>query len=123
MKYGGASQSAYNLLRCSGANGTHALQWAAVGTAGKAFDVSAAEGSKIRIVLSAAAKFRFSANSTVTTFSATDNAAFPGEPTAAPLLPADLYERDVPVLSDGEQKIWLIVGTVSGTVDVGIELA
>lgn len=123
MKYGGASQGAYNLLRCSGANGTHALQWSAVGTAGKAFDVSAAEGSKIRIVLSAAAKFRFSADSTVTTFSATDNAAFPGEPTAAPLLPADLYERDVPVLSDGEQKIWLIVGTVSGTVDVGIELA
>ena len=59
MKYGGASDSAYNLIRCSGANATHALQWAAVGTSGKAFDVTAAAGSKIRIVLSAAAKFRF----------------------------------------------------------------
>ena len=123
MKYGGASDSAYNLIRCSGANETHALQWAAVGTSGKAFDVTAAAGSKIRIVLSAEAKFRFAATGTTTTFATTDNAAFPGEPTAAPKLPAGPYERDVPVLSDGEQKIWLIVGTVSGTVDVGIELA
>ena len=123
MKYGGASDSAYNLIRCSGANATHALQWAAVGAAGKAFDVTAAAGSKIRIVLSASAKFRFAPVSTTLTFSTTDNAAFPGESTAAPLLPSGPYERDVPVLSDGEQKVWLIVGTVSGTVDVGIELA
>lgn len=123
MRYGGASDSAYNLLRCSGANGTHALQWAAVGTAGKAFDVTAAAGSKIRIVLSAEAKFRFASTDTVTTFDTTDNAAFPGQSTAAPKMPAGPYDRDVPVVSDGETKIWLIVGTTTGTVDVGIELA
>ncbi len=127
MKYGGASDSAYNLLRCSGANGYGALQDTGVGTSGQAFDVTAAKGSKIRIALSAAAKIRFApivaGVSAVTTFDATDSLAFPGTATAGLLLEAGVYERDVPVPSDGETGINLIVATVAGTVDVGVELA
>lgn len=127
MKYGGASDGAYNLLRCSGANGFGALQDTGVGTSGAAFDVTAAKGSKIRIALSAAAKIRFApivpGVSAVTTFDATDSLAFPGTATAGLLLEAGVHERDVPVPSDGETGINLIVATVTGTVDVGIELA
>ena len=127
MKYGGASESATNLMRCSGANGVNAIQQLAVTTAGQAFNVTAAAGSKIRIVLSAPAKFRFApivpGVAAVTSFDATTSTSFPGATTGAPLLPAGVYDRDVPVVSDGETGINLIVGTVSGTVDVGVELA
>lgn len=126
MKYGGASDSAYNLLRCSGANGYGTIQQTGVTSAGVALDVTKAAGSKIRIALSASAKIRFApviaGVTTVTTFDATAATSFPGSLTGGLALPADVYERDVPVLSDGESGIALIVATVSGTVDVGVEL-
>ncbi len=127
MKYGGASDSATNLMRCSGANGVGAIQRTGVTTAGQAFNVTAAQGSKIRIALSAPAKIRFAPIvpdvAAVTTFDATTATSFPGALTGAPLLPAGVYDRDVPVTSDGETGINLIVGTTTGTVDVGVELA
>lgn len=103
-------------------------QQAAVTTAGFALEVTGFCGQKVSIYVSALCRYRWQSVNTPTTSAATDGGAATrvvatsatGVQASGGLLPAGLWDRDVPGLSSGETQMFLIITPPTGTVDVNV---
>lgn len=128
MEYVKSEQGQYNTQRLACGN-VLAAQLAGTGTGGAAIECTGFQGQKVSIYVSATCRVRWASSSSVTTMATTDGgAAARNETTGATgvansgsvLVGPGVYDRDVPRVTGAETQIFLIVASVSGTVDVNI---
>lgn len=127
MQWDKTEQSEYYLQR-GPTSVVGPAQQAGITTAGFALEVTGFVGQKVTIYVSATCRYRWQAANTPTTSATTDGGAAAravasgatGVQASGGILPAGLWDRDVPGLSSGEAQMFLIITPPTGTVDVNV---